>query len=151
MPQLVKGGKYVFGWSYVGDEGKISLPPEAWIEYNYQLYDEVILISGSKTSGGFSIIKIDKLLESSLSRIISESQGNLPKNEIFQNGNRNLFVSTFEEECAINLKPNVLNKFGIGLNTKLLAARGSGLGLGFIAKGPIYQEAENHPELELFT
>ena len=34
MPQLVKGGKYIFGWSKVGKEGKIKIPPEAYEEYN---------------------------------------------------------------------------------------------------------------------
>jgi hypothetical protein len=33
---------------------------------------------------------------------------------------------------------------------RLLAARGSGLALGFVAQGPIYKEALKHPELEVF-
>ena len=28
MPQLVKGGKHVFGWSKVGNNGVIKIPPE---------------------------------------------------------------------------------------------------------------------------
>lgn len=34
MPQLVKGGKHVFGWSRVGDTGRIIIPPEAMEEYH---------------------------------------------------------------------------------------------------------------------
>ncbi|MBA7631381.1 hypothetical protein ES703_38912 [subsurface metagenome] len=34
MPHLVKGGKYVFGWFKVGNEGKVKIPPEAYKEYN---------------------------------------------------------------------------------------------------------------------
>ena len=26
MPRLVKGGKYTFGWSRVGDMGRITVP-----------------------------------------------------------------------------------------------------------------------------
>ena len=34
--------------------------------------------------------------------------------------------------------------------TRLLAVRGSGRALGFVARGPIYNEALSHPELLLF-
>jgi hypothetical protein len=33
---------------------------------------------------------------------------------------------------------------------RLLAVRGSGYALGFLAQGPIYEEALQHPELEVF-
>jgi hypothetical protein len=33
---------------------------------------------------------------------------------------------------------------------RLLAVRGSGRALGFVAQGPIYEEALKHPELEIF-
>ena len=34
---------------------------------------------------------------------------------------------------------------------RLLAVRGSGRALGFVAQGPIYDEALKHPELEIFS
>ncbi len=34
MPQLVKGGKYVYGWSKVSTKGKIAIPDKAKEEYN---------------------------------------------------------------------------------------------------------------------
>ncbi len=34
MPQLNKGGKYVFGWSVIGAEGTIHFPTMALSEYN---------------------------------------------------------------------------------------------------------------------
>jgi hypothetical protein len=34
---------------------------------------------------------------------------------------------------------------------RLLAVRGSCYGLGFVAQGPIYAEAQKHPELEVFA
>jgi len=52
MPQLVKGGKYVFGWSKVNDEGKIVIPSKAFIEYHFKAGEKIILLSGSKTWGG---------------------------------------------------------------------------------------------------
>ena len=34
MPQLNKGGKYVFGWSVIGADGTIHFPTMALSEYN---------------------------------------------------------------------------------------------------------------------
>jgi hypothetical protein len=39
-------------------------------------------------------------------------------------------------------------EIGMGQSTRLLAVRGSGCALGFLARGPIYDEALKHPELE---
>jgi len=50
MPQLVKGGKYTFGWSRVGDTGRIVIPAEAVEEYRLKESEKLILVPGSKTS-----------------------------------------------------------------------------------------------------
>ena len=55
MPQLVKGGKWVFGWAVVRPDGSIPVPPEAWDEYGYQAGEQAIVIAGSRTSGGCSV------------------------------------------------------------------------------------------------
>jgi hypothetical protein len=39
---------------------------------------------------------------------------------------------------------------GVRPGDKLLTVRGSCYGLGFVAKGPIYEEALQHPELERY-
>jgi hypothetical protein len=36
MPQLVKGGKYVFGWSIVRENNMVKIPAEAFREYGYK-------------------------------------------------------------------------------------------------------------------
>ena len=67
MPQLVKGGKYVFGWSRVSSEGKVMIPPEAFSEYHFMAYNTGILIPGSKTSEGFGLTTLESLRNSPLS------------------------------------------------------------------------------------
>jgi len=39
---------------------------------------------------------------------------------------------------------------GVKPGDRLLAVRGSRYGLGFVAQGPIYEEALKHPELAVF-
>jgi hypothetical protein len=53
MPQLTKGGKWVFGWCVVGLDGEIQIPPEAYIEYGFQPDETVVITLGSRHSGGY--------------------------------------------------------------------------------------------------
>ena len=72
MPRIVKGGKYVFGWSKVSDDGEIRIPDEAVTEYNLQ--DKVYLFPGSKTSGGFGITTPELLKNSPFERTVKNSE-----------------------------------------------------------------------------
>ena len=70
MPQLVKGGKNVFGWSVVNENGRIVIPLDAFTEYRFIDGEKVILMSGSKKSGGFGLTTLKLLKGSPLSRIL---------------------------------------------------------------------------------
>jgi len=50
MPQLIKGGKNVFGWSKISNSSGIKIPIEVIKEYDLQPSNKVIIMSGSKTS-----------------------------------------------------------------------------------------------------
>ena len=86
MPQIVKGGKYVFGWSKVGNQGKIKIPLEAFKEYNLSLDEFVILFSGSKTSGGFGLSSM-RILRNSIMNEIMEKIISLTNNKILEEEN----------------------------------------------------------------
>lgn len=55
MPQIAKGGKFVFGWSPIGKEGCVQVPEQVIDEYQLFTENKLILISGSKSSGGFVV------------------------------------------------------------------------------------------------
>jgi hypothetical protein len=42
-------------------------------------------------------------------------------------------------------------KVGVSPGQRLLVVRGSGHALGFVARGPIYEEALAHPELRVLS
>jgi hypothetical protein len=128
MPQLVKGGKWVFGWVIVGLQGELAIPPEAWDEYGFQAGDEVTFLAGSRRSGGFGL---------SHSRLLAEVPTPLPV--------RALARCRIDEDGHLVVPPAV----GVKPGDRLLAVRGSGRALGFVAQGPIYDEALQHPELEI--
>jgi hypothetical protein len=129
MPQLVKGGKWVFGWTIVGPRRELSIPPAAWDEYGFQMGDEVTFIAGSRRSGGFGL---------SHPRLLVDAAARLQV--------RALARARVDEAGRVVLPAAV----GVRPGDRLLAVRGSGRALGFVAHGPIYEEALKHPELVCF-
>ncbi len=126
MPQLAKGGKWVFGWVVVGKQRNITIPPDAYREYGFQAGDEVVFLRGSKRSGGFSVGRVEKIPPLFEKRILARGR--------------------VSKQGRVNLPPET----GVQSGDRLLAGRGSGLALSLSAQGPIYEEALKHPELEVF-
>ena len=126
MPRLAKGGKWVYGWVVVGSQREITIPPEAHREYGFQAGDRVIFLQGSRRSGGFSIGIPTQMAISLEKRVLGQSW-------IGENGQ--VVVPT-----ETNVRPG----------DRLVAVRGSRYALGLVARGPIYEAAVGHPELEVF-
>lgn len=152
MPQLVKGGKHVFGWSRLEKDGRFRIPDEAFQEYGFYADDRLFLLSGSKRSGGFGLTSLRLLGDSAIGKVIKNnkilSDGLVPEGEILLIGKR--AYSWIRNAMNGELKrPRSVQEF-FNLPDKLLAVRGSGLALGFITKGPIYSGANSHSELLVF-
>ncbi len=154
MPQLVKGGKYVFGWTIVRINRDIFIPDEAYLEYGFINDEKAILMSGSKKSGGFGLSSKRLLADTPIGNLLTKYPDllNYKINEgaIKKINNRIFSWVNIKKEKSIKLTENLLDAFNIKINKKLLVARGSGLALGFITSGPIYEEAKKHPEILIF-
>lgn len=86
----------------------------------------MIILRGSRRSGGFAIGRQEKLSAAQVS---------------FQS--RYLGNARMDEQGQVVLPPET----GVQPGERLLAVRGSGLALGFLQRGPIYAEALKHPEI----
>ena len=155
MPQLVKGGKYIFGWTILNKDLSIRIPDETFYEYKFVNTDNIILMSGSKTSGGFSIITPISLIHSRLNQNILESmQYKIDSNSFASNKldiikfRHRLFCWTsIDEKKYFKISNGLIDLLDLKIGSKLLVGRGSGLGPAFIAKGTIYNEALNHKDI----
>jgi hypothetical protein len=127
MPQLVKGGKWVYGWIIVGTDGTLPAPPEAFTAYAFQPEETVLSIKGSKTSGGFGVARPMMMASTPL------------------------WVRIFEQGM-INEKGLIVLPKMVTLQPgeRLLAVRGCNLVLSFLQHGPILEEALQHPDLSVF-
>jgi len=153
MPQIIKGGKYVFGSSKKNQQGKIMIPKEAMKEYNFFEEQKVFLMPGSKKSGGFGITTYEKLKESKLNSLLKDNpdlaQFKLERGKIKEIKGRAYYWKRIQNN-TIKMSQNALKIFGINPRNLLLAVRGSNLALGFISKGSIYDEAKKHTEIPTF-
>lgn len=151
MPQLVKGGKYVFGWTTIKDDLQIRIPDEAFDEYELIKTDKIILMSGSKASGGFGICAPDSVVKSKIGDHLIRLIGYIEKTDTFTTGNREIVKSGdrlicwtyLNKEKYFSLSDELISLLNLKTGDKLLVVRGSGIGPGFVARGIIYNEALN--------
>ena len=73
MPQMNKGGKFVFGESVIRPDGWVRLPPQAAEEYRIASEGKAYLFTGSKMTGGFCVTRQGLLLSSKLGHILTET------------------------------------------------------------------------------
>ena len=131
MPQLAKGGKWVFGWSVVDANRQFRIPPEAWAEYGFSVDDVVFFMRGSRRSGGFGV---------STPSLWPAAFGPAATCPRFYGEGR--FVAVMQVALPVNIP--------VQPDKHLLVVRGSGNALGFLTQGPIYAEALRHSEIEVF-
>jgi hypothetical protein len=153
MPQLVKGGKHTFGWSRVGDSGRIRIPPEALKEYGLRESERPILLPGSRTSGGFGLASRESLEGSPLgvAAALCPELGafRASEGEVVDCRGRPFCWVQLRDGC-IDVPPATLQEYGVRVGDKLLVIRGSGLGIGFAVRGRIVEEALQHSGLPVF-
>lgn len=126
MPQMSKGGKWVFGWCVVSAEGQIQIPEDAFLEYGFQAGEDVVYLRGSRRSGGFSLGRAVKL-GGTAKLLLRRSLGQ----GVLLAGRRVAIPFT------LNIQPG----------ERLLAVRGSGYAPIFLRYGPIYEIARTCAEL----
>ena len=148
--QLVKGGKHTFGWSLVTDPGTIAIPPEAIAEYGLADGDKLIVVPGSRTSGGFGLSSRESVSGSILGVVLEErpelGEYRVPAGDVIEYQDRPYCWVRFRHG-AIILAAQTLARYGVRIGDKLLVIRGSGLAVGLAVRGPIVQEARKHGEL----
>ncbi len=157
MPQLVKGGKHIFGWTRIIEGNKIRIPDEAYEEYNLANTDKLFILSGSNSSGGFCIVPPNSIINSKLSADIIRMAGydkgtnsfSIKELEVIQHGKRFISWTKIEAERHFKISDKLISMLKINIGDNLLVGRGSGLGPAFIVKGTIYNEALKHNLMQI--
>ena len=127
MPRLARGGRWVYGWAIVGPGLVLSIPPEAWRKYGFQANGEALVLRGSRTSRGFALANAARFPAHLATRVLGSGR------------------FTGDGRVALPASAHA------GSGDRLLVVLGSGHALGFLARGPIYQMALEHDDIEVFA
>lgn len=148
MPQLGKGGKFVFGMSLIRKDYSIKIPPQAIKEYNIVSEGKVYLFSGSKSTGGFCVTKRNLLLPSQIGNILTENPQlnyyTLPQEEFVKYKGRYYCWTSISNDGLLKLTPQTAEFLKITVGLKLLCVRSSNIAFMLGAKGRLLEIAENY-------
>lgn len=155
MPQMNKGGKFIFGKSLIRDDLTIHLPTQALIEYNATAEDKVYLFTGSKVTGGFCVTRKGLLEPSKLGHILTDNPAlqnyRTAEGEFTKYKGRSYCWVSISENGVIQLNQKILDFLNLKIGMELLSIRSSDIAFTMGATGPLLEKAENYEgEIKLY-
>ena len=156
MPQLNKGGKYVFGWSVIGADGTIHFPTMALSEYNLTSEPEIIIFTGSKITGGFCVTNQRMLLSSKLKHILNDLPGLVGEHsssagQFIPYKGRSYAWLPISKGGTVQLPIQTLKFLNLKAGDRLMSIRSSDIAFTMGAKGPLIEKGLNYPgQIEVF-
>ncbi len=148
MPQMNKGGKFIFGRSLVRDDLSVQIPEQAILEYDITSEKKVYLISGSKKTGGFIVTRKGLLYPSKIGNILKDTPElcdyRLLEGQFVRYKGRWYCWVSISETGVIQLTEAMLNTLDISVRMELLSIRSSDIAFCMGAKGPLLDKADNY-------
>lgn len=148
MPQMNKGGKFVFGKSIIKSDGAIQFPTQTISEYHITAEGKVYLFTGSKITGGFCVTRKGLLQPSKLGHILLETPELLnytaKQGAFIKYKGRSYCWVDISETGEILLTEEMMKFLNIKPNMPLLSIRSSDIAFTMGAKGPLLEKAENY-------
>nr|WP_322171203.1 hypothetical protein [Acutalibacter sp. M00118] len=148
MPQLNKGGKFVFGKSLIRQDGKIFLPPQAVEEYDICIEGKVYIFTGAKATGGFCITRKGLLGPSQLGNILGDNPFletyALPEGKLIPYKGRRYGWLTATPGGEVQLTAPLLKALDLTIGMELLCIRSSNIAFTLGARGPLLERARNY-------
>ena len=155
MPQMNRGGKFIFGKSLLREDLTVNLPTQAISEYDITSEGKVYLISGSKTTGGFVVTRKGLLYPSKIGNILKDTPQLcdyiLQEGQFVKYKGRLYCWMHISENGTIKLTHKILETLDISIGMELFSIRSSDIAFVMGAKGPLLEKAHNFKgTLEVF-
>ncbi len=148
MPQMNKGGKFIFGKSLIRDDLTIHLPTQALTEYNATAEGKVYLFTGSKITGGFCVTRKGLFKPSKLGHILTDNPAlqnyRTAEGEFIKYKGRSYCWVNISKNGVIQLNQQILDFLNLKVGMELLSIRSSDIAFTMGAKGPLLEKAENY-------
>ncbi len=148
MPQMNKGGKFIFGKSMIRDDLTIRLPTQALTEYNVTAEGKVYLFTGSKVTGGFCVTRKGLLEPSKLGHILADNPAlqnyQTTEGDFIKYKGRSYCWVNILENGVIQLNQQILDFLNLKIGMELLSIRSSDIAFTMGATGPLLERAANY-------
>lgn len=150
MPQMNKGGKFIFGKSIIKEDGVLQFPEQAVKEYDITADGKVYLFTGSKSTGGFCVTRKGLLEPSKLGHILTETPElreymAKPGAFIKYKGRSYTWVE-ISDDGKIVLTDKMREFLKIEIGMRLLSIRSSDIAFTMGAYGPLVEESMKHED-----
>ena len=155
MPQMNKGGKFIFGKSVIQENGVVQVPPQAIAEYRITKEGKVYLFTGSRSTGGFCVTRKGLLAPSKIGRILAENPDllgyTLERGAFIPYKGRFYCWTDISADGRILLSQEMMDFLKVSPGDALLSIRSSDIAFTMGAKGPLLEKARNYGgEIPLF-
>lgn len=155
MPQMNKGGKFIFGESVIRPNGQVQLPPQAVDEYHIASEGTVYLFTGSKVTGGFCVTRQGLFLPSKLGHILTDTprllRYEVPSGTFLPYKGRAYCWTEISKTGEIRLTEEMMAFLHLKPEMRLLSIRSSDIAFTMGAKGPLLEKAKHFDgEIPLF-
>ena len=150
MPQMNKGGKFIFGKALIRENGIVQFPKQAIDEYNISSEGKVILFTGSKSTGGFCVTRKGLLEPSKLGHILTENpklrEYKVEQGSFIKYKGRSYTWIDITEEGIIQLSKEMMGFLKIEPGMKLLSIRSSDIAFTMGAYGRLVDDSMKHED-----
>ena len=151
MPQMNKGGKFIFGKSIIRPNGELQFPEQAVREYDIAAEGKVYLFTGSKSTGGFCVTRKGLLEPSKLGHILSETpelKEYTAKPGVFiRYKGRSYTWTEIAANGTIVLSEEMMTFLKIEAGMCLLSIRSSNIAFTMGATGRLMKESRKHEDV----
>lgn len=148
MPQMNKGGKFIFGKSLIRDDLTIHFPTQALTEYNVTIEGKVYLFTGSKVTGGFCVTRKGLLEPSKLGHILTDNLAlqnyQTAEGEFIKYKGRSYCWISISGMGVIQLNQSMVDFLNLEIGMELLSIRSSDIAFTMGARGSLMEKAENY-------
>lgn len=148
MPQLNKGGKFIFGKSVIQRDLQLQFPLQAISEYDICSEGKIYLFTGAKATGGFCVTRKGLLLPSKLGHILMENPAlcnfSFPEGKFLPYKGRSYCWISVSSTGKIQFTESILQTLNLSAESVLLSIRSSNIAFTMGAKGPLWERAQNY-------
>ncbi|MBK5721803.1 hypothetical protein JGH11_13060 [Dysgonomonas sp. Marseille-P4677] len=145
MPQIAKGGKFIFGWSVIKNNYMIQLPFLAVEEYNITSEKKVYIISGSEHTSGFCVSRKGILGCSKMKDILTDNpllnDYKTKEGEFLKYKGRLYCWLPVSDDGILQFTEDIIKILSLKIGDKLLSIRGSDVAFVMGVKGRLVEYA----------